>query len=296
MSAGIRAFLDACCIEKGLSSNSIEAYRLDLGRFQAFAASAGCRDAVPGVDEVRLYLSSLHEQKLSVSTVARHLATLRGFYRFLLREEKIQVDPTTVLTSPRQWRNLPAYLTIEEVDRLLEAPDPKKPNGLRDRAMLAILYAAGLRVAELCYLRLADLETDLGLVRVLGKGNKQRLVPVGGHALKAVALYIETARHRLLRGRESQYMFVTNRGGPLSRQLFWKSIGAYGRQAGIMKSLTPHVLRHSFATHLLERGADLRSVQTMLGHADISTTQIYTHVMRSRLRKTIDDYHPRAGG
>jgi integrase/recombinase XerD len=288
-------FLDSCRIEKGLSTNSVEAYRLDLARIQRFVDSCGGGDSIPNVDRVRSYLDHLRQQGLRESSIARHLTTLRSFFRFLLREEKIASDPTAVLVSPRQWKSLPAYLTIEEIDRLLAAPDTRKPNGLRDRAMLAVLFAAGLRVTELCRLRLADLNADLGVVRVVGKGNKQRLVPIGVQALERVAAYIEQARPELLKKRESAYLFVTSRGGPPSRQMFWKAIGAYGRAAGIMKRLTPHMVRHSFATHLLEGGADLRSVQMMLGHADIATTQIYTHVMRSRLRSTIDNHHPRGG-
>jgi integrase/recombinase XerD len=177
---------------------------------------------------------------------------------------------------------------------LLEAPDPAKPTGVRDRAMIHVLYASGLRVTELCELQLSDFMEDVGVVRVMGKGSKQRLVPVGRPALAAVREYRNGARPLLLRGRSSRYLFVTARGSRLTRQAFWKLLNGHGRKVGIFRHLTPHVLRHSFATHLLEGGADLRSVQTMLGHADISTTQIYTHVMRSRLRKTVDDHHPRA--
>lgn len=293
MSAAVQAYLDHCRIEKGLAPNSIDAYRLDLQRFSAFAAQAA-DGAWPGVDGLRAYLDSLYESGLEGRTVARHLTTLRNFYRFLLREEKIGADPTAVLALPRQWRNLPKYLTVEEVDRLLAAPDPDKPTGLRDRAMIELLYASGLRVTELCQLRVGDLDQDLGYVRVVGKGNKHRLVPTGARAIAAVGAYLETARPALLQGRGSGYLFVTARAKPLTRQGFWKAMGLYGRKAGIRRRLTPHLLRHSFATHLLEGGADLRSVQTMLGHADISTTQIYTHVVGSRLKRTIDEHHPRA--
>ncbi len=294
MSVGIRAFLDFCCIEKGLSPNSAEAYRLDLRRFEAYIGAHEGGDRVPGSDLVRGYLDSLYESGLGERTIARHLTTLRNFYRFLLREGRIENDPTSLLPLPRQWKSLPKYLTRDEVERLLESPDVAKPTGVRDRAMLALLYATGLRVSELCRLLRSDLESDLGVLRVLGKGNKQRMVPVGRHALAAVERYLADARPGLLRGRESPFLFVTARGKPLTRQGFWKALAIHGRTAGIVRKLTPHVVRHSFATHLLEGGADLRSVQTMLGHADISTTQIYTHVMRSRLRKTIDDHHPRA--
>jgi len=294
MSAGIQGFLDFCRIEKGLSTNSVEAYRLDLARFRRFGKQGSGQETVPEAEGVRRYLDSLHEAGLGPRTITRHLTTLRNFYRFLLREGLVSSDPTAVLTAPRQWRNLPKYLTVEEIDQLIEAPDPEKPTGLRDRAMLALLYATGMRVSELCGVRAGDLDRDLGLVRVHGKGNKQRIVPVGREALRAVSLYRNEARPLLLRGRSSPYLFLTARCNRLTRQGFWKALAGYGRKAGITRPLTPHVLRHSFATHLLEGGADLRSVQTMLGHADISTTQVYTHVMRSRLQKIVDEHHPRA--
>lgn len=293
MSAGIQGFLNFCQIEKGLAPNSVEAYRRDLARFGTVAAREG-GDEVPGVEGVRTYMNSLREAGLSSRSIARHLTTLRNFYRFLLREERIDTDPTAIIPLPRQWKSLPKYLTTEEVDRLLEAPELGKPTGARDRAMLEMLYAAGLRVSELCQLQVTDLDPDLGIVRVLGKGNKHRIVPVGSSALGAVDGYLKGARLKLLRGRGSRYLFVTARGSRLTRQGFWKALAGYGRKAGITRRLTPHIVRHSFATHLLEGGADLRSVQTMLGHADISTTQIYTHVMRSRLQQTVDKHHPRA--
>jgi len=293
MSAGIRAFLDFCRIEKGLAPSTVEAYRADLTRFARFTRDA-YRDMVPEREGVRSYLDSLYEAGLESRTIARHLTTMRNFYAFLLRQELISSDPTTVLVSPRQWKNLPKYLSLEEIDRLLAAPDPEKPTGCRDRAMIQLLYAAGLRVSELCKVQVSDLDPNLGVIRVIGKGNKQRLVPVGKEALAAVSDYLNGARARLLRGRSSRYLFITARAKPLTRQGFWKALAGYGRRAGITRRLTPHLIRHSFATHLLEGGADLRSVQTMLGHTDISTTQIYTHVMRSRLQKTVDHHHPRS--
>ena len=293
MSAGIQAFLDFCRVEKGLAPNSVASYGRDLARFTAFAAEESS-DRLPEVEGVRKYLDSLRKAGLASSSVARHLTTLRNFYGFLLREEVITADPTAALASPRQWKSLPKYLTAQEIERLLAAPDADKPTGSRDRAMLELLYATGLRVSELCQVRVTDLDQELGVVRVVGKGDKDRLVPVGQSALYAVSDYMESGRPQLLRGRGSPYLFVTARGGRLTRQGFWKALAGYGRQAGIRRKLSPHVVRHSFATHLLEGGADLRSVQTMLGHEDISTTQIYTHVMRSRLRKTVDKHHPRA--
>jgi integrase/recombinase XerD len=292
-SVQIQAFLDYCRVEKGLAANSLEAYGRDLARFAA-TCEPEAPEAFPGPDALRRYLDSLSQGGLESRSIARHLTTLRSFAAFLLREGRIQQDPTAYLTLPKQWQNLPKYLSYKEIDRLLEAPDPAKPTGVRDRAMIHVLYASGLRVNELCELQLSDFMEDVGVVRVMGKGSKQRLVPVGRPALAAVREYRNGARPLLLRGRSSRYLFVTARGSRLTRQAFWKLLNGHGRKVGIFRHLTPHVLRHSFATHLLEGGADLRSVQTMLGHADISTTQIYTHVMRSRLRKTVDDHHPRA--
>ncbi len=289
----IQAFLDFCRIEKGLSVNSLEAYGSDLKRFAA-ACQPEFPDTFPGPEALRGYLDLLYRQGLEGRSIARHLTTLRSFSSFLLREKRIAKDPTAYLTLPKSWQNLPKYLNHNEIDRLLTAPDPAKPTGLRDRAMLELLYASGLRVTELCELQLSDLNEEVGVVRVMGKGNKQRLVPVGRQALSALSAYRVAARGALLRGRGSKYLFVTARGTRMTRQAFWRLLAGYGRKVGIFHRLTPHVVRHSFATHLLEGGADLRSVQTMLGHADISTTQIYTHVMRSRLRKTFDEHHPRA--
>jgi integrase/recombinase XerD len=293
ISAGIQAFLDFCRIEKGLAPNSVEAYRLDLSRFQRFVGAAG-EEAAPGVEGVRRYMDSLYQAGLASRTIARHVTTLRNFYAFLLREERVDADPTLALPLPRQWKSLPKYLTLDEVNRLIEAPDESKATGLRDRGMLELLYASGMRVSELCQLQISDLNHELGVVRVVGKGGKQRMTPVGQSALTAVCAYLERGRPMLLRGRGSRYLFITARGDKMTRQAFWKSLAGYGRKAGILRRLTPHVIRHTFATHLLEGGADLRSVQTMLGHADIATTQIYTHVMRSRLQKTIEKHHPRA--
>ncbi len=285
----MEAFLGFCRVEKGLSNNTVESYRLDLKRFSDFSQDAGLSATL-----LREYLDSLFRAELSSRSIARHLATLRGFSSFLLQQGLIQTDPTTLLPAPRQWQSLPKYLNSKEVDNLLAAPDRTKPTGLRDRAMLQFLYATGVRVTELCKMQVSDLESSLGFARVMGKGKKQRLIPVGRTALAAVEEYLAQARPALLKGRRSPYLFVTARGGAMTRQGFWKLLGLHGKQAGIFHNLTPHVLRHSFATHLLEGGADLRSVQTMLGHADISTTQIYTHVMRSRLRATVDKHHPRA--
>ena len=287
------SFLNFCRIEKGLAANSLEAYQADLQKFVRFAdgESSG---AIPDVEAVRHYLDALYQAGLGSRSVARHLSTLRSFYAFLLREGRIARDPTEHLGAPRQWQTIPKFLNLEEIERLSQSPDAQRTTGVRDHAMIELLYAAGLRVSELCGLGVGDLNLEMGVLRATGKGRKQRMIPVGKPALAAVRAYLETGRPALLKGRPSRYLFVTARGGPMTRQAFWKLLRGHGRKAGVFHHLTPHVIRHSFATHLLEGGADLRSVQTMLGHADISTTQIYTHVMRSRLRKTVDEHHPRA--
>jgi integrase/recombinase XerD len=249
---------------------------------------------LPGTEEIRNYLDHLYTSGLSSRSIGRHLTTLRTFYGFLVREGRITNDPTEHLRAPRQWQNIPKFLNLEEIEKIIQAADLSKPTGLRDRAMMEVLYASGLRVSELCKVGMADLNLEMGVLRTTGKGNKQRLVPVGKSAVLAVRNWLESGRPALLKGRASRYLFITARGGCLTRQAFWKLLAGYGRKAGIFYGLTPHVLRHSFATHLLEGGADLRSVQVMLGHADISTTQIYTHVLRSRLRDTVEKHHPRA--
>jgi len=291
ISAHIDRFLDFCRVEKGLARTTVESYRLDLERF---AASLKTGERLPEATPLRRHVDSLYKAGMASRSIARHLATLRNFYRFLLETGAISSDPTALVTSPKQWQNLPKYLNQQQLDKLIASPDLTRPQGLRDRAMLEFLYATGLRVSELCRVRVSDIERNMGYVRVVGKGNKHRLVPVGKAALQAVESYLTSGRPQLLKGRASPYLFVTNRGAAMMRQSFWKLLGGYGKKAGIFRGLTPHVIRHTFATHLLEGGADLRSLQTMLGHADISTTQIYTHVMRSRLRKTVDEHHPRA--
>jgi integrase/recombinase XerD len=288
----IKGFLDYCGIEKGLSANSLDAYRRDLDKFRSFCGNRP--ENVPGVETLRLYLDSLYRSGMGSRSIARHLSTLRGFYGFLTAEGRIPANPTADIAAPKRWETIPKYLNRQEIDLILEAPDPARPTGLRDRAMIQLMYASGLRVSELCAVEQAGLNSELGCLQTTGKGNRQRIVPVGRHALAAIEAYTSSARPAILKGRASRYLFVTARGGKLTRLAFWKNLAGYGRKAGIVHKLTPHVIRHSFATHLLEGGADLRSVQTLLGHADISTTQIYTHVVRTRLRHTLDDHHPRA--
>ncbi len=293
LTAPVQSFLDFCRIEKGLSANTIACYRLDLARFAAFEKDHPEWSEAPA-SLARGYLDSLYTAGMASRSIARHLTTMRNYYGYMLGEGRISCDPVANIPLPRQGRPLPKRLSPEEVSRLLEAPDPGKPLGLRDRAMLELLYASGPRVSELCGIEVRDLNLEMGILRVTGKGNKQRLIPVGKDAVAAVYKYLEQARGSLLKGKPSRHLFITSRGGPLTRHAFWKAIRGYGKKAAIPQTLTPHLVRHSFATHLLEGGADLRSVQTMLGHADIATTQIYTHVLRSRLRKTVDEHHPRA--
>lgn len=289
------SYLNYLQVERGLSVNTLQAYRRDILDFLSFLndRKLGLREVRKG--ELSSYLQTLYAH-LSARSVARKIVSLRSFYRYLLLDKYVNEDPTENLDSPSTWRTLPKYLTLEEVDLLLQQPDVAVPLGLRDRTMLEVLYATGLRVTELVRLQAADLNLDVGFLRTMGKGSKERLVPIGDSALAFIRRYLAEARPQLLRKRlNSAFLFVTRQGKPMSRVYFWMMIDKYGGQAGIDKRrLSPHVLRHSFATHLLERGADLRAVQLMLGHADISTTQIYTHVTRERLKKVYDKYHPRS--
>jgi integrase/recombinase XerD len=289
----IRAFLVFCRMEKGLSQNSLDAYGRDLAAFR-FWADPKTGGALPDAQTLKSYLNHLYTKDLSSRSIARHLSAIRSLYRFLVAEEMVSSDPTEHLSSPKQWSTIPKFLNREQIEKLIAAPDRTRASGLRDRAMLELLYATGIRVTELIQLRLSNLDSGLGLIRVTGKGNKQRIVPVHATALEAISQYASIGRPALLHGKASPHLFVTARGGPMTRQAFWAAIKTNGKKAGIFNNLSPHVLRHTFATHLLEGGADLRSVQTMLGHADLATTEIYTHVVRSRLRDTLDRHHPRA--
>jgi integrase/recombinase XerD len=293
LSPAAEAFLNFARIEKGLSPNSISSYSLDLRHFCGFCQARKLAEPL-APEQLQLYLDTLKSEGLSARSIARHLSALRNYYRFLLSEGRITEDPTALLKAPKQWQNLPKYLNSQQVSDLLSAPDPSQPSGVRNRAMIELLYACGLRVSELCQLKRTDLDLDLGFVRVTGKGNKQRIIPVGSKAEPALEDYLSGARASLLKSKSSAYLFVTARGGPMTRQGFWKLLGVQGKKVGIFQNLTPHVVRHSFATHLLDGGADLRSVQTMLGHADIATTEIYTHVVRTRLRNVVDTHHPRS--
>ena len=296
MESTIHVFLSYMRVEKGLAQNTILAYGRDLKRFAEFLRKRQKQrmEEVTREDVVD-FLASLYKEKLDSRSVARYLVSLRGLYKFAMMEGTVTTDPTENLESPKVRNSLPTYLRIDEVDKLLQAPDVATPIGLRDRAMLEVLYSAGLRVSELVGLRVSDLDTKVGCVRCIGKGDKERIVPIGKKALAIVDGYLREARPTLLgKAVGSPTLFVNRRGGSLSRVGVWKILSAYGRRAGLRVGLTPHMLRHSFATHLLEGGADLRSVQLMLGHADISTTQIYTHVVEERLKQIYKAHHPRA--
>jgi integrase/recombinase XerD len=292
------SFMNCIKVEKGLAANTLAAYDRDLRKFEAFAEKRGL--SLEGVSREHIvdFLGDLYRNGLDSHSVARHMASLRNFFRFGLAEGVISLDPMLNLESPKTRRRLPVYLRMEDVDRLLNQPDQSTPYGLRDHAILEVLYSTGLRVSELVNLKVSDLEMRMGCLRCIGKGDKERLVPVGRKALAAVRAYIDKARPQLLGKRDtvkaSSWLFLNRFGNHLSRIAVWRLLTAYGRRAGIRARLSPHKLRHSFATHLLERGADLRSVQLMLGHADISTTQIYTHVMEERLKQVYKAHHPRA--
>jgi len=295
MSAAISSFLTHVRVEKGLSPNTVMAYRQDLAKFQVFAQKRKLALASVTRDELVDFLAGLYRQKLESKSVARNLVTLRNFFRFAQTNELIAEDPSSNLESPKIRRSLPGYLRLEDVERLLQQPDQKTPLGVRDRAMLEVLYSTGLRVSELVGLRAGDLDNKVGCVRCVGKGDKERIVPVGKKALAMVERYLTEARPQLLgKAPAVAALFLNRRGRGLSRVGVWKILSGYGRRAGLRVALTPHMLRHSFATHLLERGADLRSVQLMLGHSDISTTQIYTHVVEERLKQIYKAHHPRA--
>jgi len=290
----VQLFLEFARVEKGLAANSIESYRRDLVEFSAFLRRLDRPFSKVDREDIRTFLKQLYNRHLGARTVARHLVSLRNLFRFLVREGRLAADPTADVEAPKLDQSLPKYLSAEEVDQLLAQPDVSTPLGLRDKAMLELLYATGMRVSELIHVRAADFEMELGIVRCLGKGSKERLIPVGKSALRAVEAYLLGGRAVLAGKRESPWLFLNRRGAALSRVGFWKILGGYGGRAVLATGLSPHVVRHSFATHLLERGADLRSIQLMLGHSDISTTQIYTHVLKERLKQVYQSHHPRA--
>jgi len=289
----IPIFLDYLAVEKGLAKNSLSSYATDLRRFADFLAEKSIEiERVERIDIIR-YFQALRTAGISARSVARALAAIRGMFRFLVAERHLKTDPTENIENPKLWTTLPKSLQPSEVEALLRAPDGATAEGLRDIAMLELLYATGLRVSELIHVKIEDLVMDAGFLRTFGKGSKERIVPFGDAARDAIVAYIERGRAELAK-QPDPHLFLSRRGRAMSRQSFWMKIVRYARLAGISSHISPHVLRHSFATHLLENGADLRSVQMMLGHSDISTTQIYTHVSRARLQKMYDQFHPRA--
>jgi integrase/recombinase XerD len=290
----IDAYLDHLRVERRLADHTLESYARDLVALAEYAAGAGC--PVDALDRAALeaFVREQRNTGLSPRSVARRVAAVRGFYRFLVLDRRLSRNPADDLRPPRAWPALPKFLTLEAVDTLIAQPDVSTPLGLRDRAMIELLYATGVRVSELVSVRTADLHLADHYMTCIGKGSKERLIPIGEQASDWIRKYQTGARHELLKGRASPRLFLNARGGPLSRVGFWKILKNHARGANLPPTISPHVLRHSFATHLLERGADLRAIQMMLGHADVSTTQIYTHVLEARLRTVYDRFHPRA--
>jgi integrase/recombinase XerD len=290
----IEAYLTYLRDVRRMSPNTVESYARDLSLLAAFAQKRETAVEALRREDLETFVRQLMSSGLAPRSVARAVACVRGFYRFAAVEHRQDTSPADDLRPPRAWAALPKFLSLEEVDRLLAQPDTATARGLRDKALIEVLYATGLRVSELIALRAGDLNLDEGYLTCIGKGDKQRMVPLGHEAAGWVRRYIREGRPQLLRKKNSPWLFVNARdGGPLSRVGFWKVLKEYGIKAGISRALSPHMLRHSFATHLLERGADLRMIQVMLGHADLSTTQIYTHVLEARLRTVYDKFHPR---
>ncbi|HEY7191129.1 MAG TPA: site-specific tyrosine recombinase XerD [Vicinamibacterales bacterium] len=290
------AYLTHLTVERRLAANSIESYTRDLQALAEFTAGRKASIEALSLADLEAFVRDMMAAGRSPRSVARSIACYRGFYRFLVIEGRIKSSPADDLRPPRAWKVLPRYLAVDEVDRLIAQPTVDTPRGLRDRALIELLYATGMRVSELISLRPSDINLEASYLTCTGKGGKQRIVPIGEEAADWVGKYLRQSRPALLRKRNSPRLFVNARGGGpgLTRVGFWKILKAYARQAGLSRTLSPHVLRHSFATHLLERGADLRAIQMMLGHADLSTTQIYTHVLEQRMRNVYDRFHPRA--
>ena len=294
----IEQFLDNIWMERGLSDNTLSAYRTDLKNFVKWLKllnNNSITDKLIGVERIDIenYLSDLKEREISARSRARLLSSLRRFYAYLLREKKIDIDPVALIDAPKLGRSLPKILTEKDVESLLMAPDTSTLLGLRDRVLLEVLYATGLRVSELVGLLLNQINLQQGVIRVTGKGNKERLVPLGEEAVSWLEKYLSSARSELLKGHVTDALFVTKRGSEMTRQAFWYLIKRYAFQAEITSNISPHTLRHAFATHLLNHGADLRVVQMLLGHSDLSTTQIYTHVANERLKSLHSQHHPR---
>ena len=296
MNSWISRFIDYLSVERGLAQNTLESYQRDLTAFISYLESSPRQLSPVHCDrnDIVAYLYHLQTSGRANSTISRNLASLRSFYHFLVKDGVLTVDPTTHVDTPKIEKRLPKVLSVNEVERLLRGPDGVTAASARDKAMLELLYATGIRVSELVSLQLTDLNLSAGFLRCMGKGSKERIIPIGSIAQQTLSHYLSFGRSQFLRELDNAALFLNHHGEPMSRQGFWKILKKYSRSVGILAEITPHTLRHSFATHLLERGADLRAVQEMLGHADISTTQIYTHVTRSRLKEVYASAHPRA--
>jgi len=289
------SFLSYLAVEKGLSKNTLESYGRDVRKFVLYLQES----KITSVGDIKYenildFLSHFKKQGFSDTTTVRCIVSIKQFFKYLLLEKIIKEDPTSQIRTPRMKKSIPGVISLEEVERILASPGESTPEGIRDSAMLEVLYATGIRVSELIGLKLNDVNFEMGFIIVYGKGSKERIVPMGEKAQEKLKSYMERSRPVLLKTRESKALFVTRRGKAMTRQGFWKLIKTHALSAGIAKNISPHTLRHSFATHLLERGADLRSIQIMLGHSDISTTQIYTHVESERLKEIHKKYHPRS--
>ncbi|MFZ5943436.1 MAG: site-specific tyrosine recombinase XerD [Bacillota bacterium] len=291
----INNFLNFLLIEKGLAANTIASYQRDLLGFVKYLKKYNCTN-FNGVNPEHLvgFISSLKKDGRAASTIARQIAALKSFFKFLVREGYLKENPAYDLDKPKQAKKLPHILSIGEVDKLLDAPKLNTPGGVRDKAMLEVLYATGVRVSELINLGMNNVNLELGFIRCMGKGSKERIIPIGSKAVEGLITYLDWGRNKLLKNPREQGLFLNHHGRKMTRQGFWKILKTYTKELGIEKEISPHVLRHSFATHLLENGADLRSVQEMLGHADISTTQIYTHLTKKKIFKSYNSFHPRA--
>ncbi|MDD4980391.1 MAG: site-specific tyrosine recombinase XerD [Candidatus Omnitrophica bacterium] len=290
----VEAFLNYLSVERGLSRNTIISYREDINAYADFLKASRIDSLSSGArSDVTDFMLAQKDKGLAANSVARRLAAIKAFYKFLVRERFLKVDPSGLIESPKLWKKIPDTLSVNEVDVLLSQPNIRDKQGIRDRAVLEALYATGMRVSEAVNLKVDNVNLSVGFLRCLGKGSKERIIPLGKKAISSIKRYLEVSRPQQLKNKESDFLFLNRFGRKISRQSLWKIIKRYARQARIKKSIKPHILRHSFATHLLERGADLRSVQEMLGHANISTTQIYTHVSKERLKAIHKMFHPR---
>lgn len=290
----IKEFMDYLSVERGLSKNTLESYSRDLNKYAGYLKKKGINN-LDGVKrpDIQDFMMGLKGNKLNASSIARNLVAIKVFHRYLTSQRLLKEDVTSVIETPKLWKTLPDVLDLKEVEAILNSPNTRLKQGLRDKAALELMYATGMRVSELVNLKLTDLHMEMGFVRCLGKGQKERIIPVGSKAKEALQKYIEKARPKFLKKAESSALFLTRLGKPMSRQTFWMLIKHYVKDARIKKRVTPHTLRHSFATHLLHNGADLRIVQELLGHANISTTQIYTHINKERLKQIHQKFHPR---